>query len=64
MIRDERPFNYSALNNAGVKQAHGDIIGLLNNDLEVISPEWLTEMVSHALRPEGGSGGGPVMVPR
>ncbi|HBM43980.1 MAG TPA: hypothetical protein DD373_09825 [Halomonas sp.] len=63
VIRDERPFNYSALNNAGVKQAHGDIIGLLNNDLEVISPEWLTEMVSHALRPEVGAVGARLWYP-
>jgi len=49
-----QPFNYSALNNYGVQQARGELIGLVNNDIEVISPEWLTEMVSHALRPEIG----------
>lgn len=49
-----QPFNYSALNNYGVQQAGGELIGLVNNDIEVISPEWLTEMVSHALRPEIG----------
>jgi hypothetical protein len=48
------PFNYSAINNYGVTQARGEVIGLINNDIEVISPEWLTEMVSHALRPEIG----------
>lgn len=52
VIRDSKPFNYSALNNAAVKLANGEIIGLVNNDVEVISPEWLSEMVSHALRPE------------
>jgi len=45
------PFNYSAINNYGVQHAKGELIGLINNDIEVISPEWLTEMVSHALRP-------------
>ncbi|CAE6518407.1 Glycosyltransferase, GT2 family [Nitrosomonas nitrosa] len=49
-----QPFNYSAINNYGVQQAKGELIGLINNDIEVISPEWLTEMVSHALRPEIG----------
>lgn len=49
-----QPFNYSALNNYGVQQARGELIGLVNNDIEVISPEWLSEMVSHALRPEIG----------
>jgi GT2 family glycosyltransferase len=48
------PFNYSAINNYGVTQTRGEVIGLINNDIEVISPEWLTEMVSHALRPEIG----------
>ncbi len=57
VIRDNRPFNYSALNNAAVKQAKGDLIGLINNDIEVISPDWLTEMVSHAIRPEVGAVG-------
>lgn len=51
------PFNYSALNNFGVERAAGEIIGLLNNDLEVITPGWLTEMVSHAIRPEIGAVG-------
>ncbi|OGR00874.1 MAG: family 2 glycosyl transferase [Deltaproteobacteria bacterium RIFOXYD12_FULL_50_9] len=49
-----QPFNFSAINNYGVQQARGEVIGLINNDVEVISPEWLTEMVSHALRPEIG----------
>ena len=35
----------------------GEIIGLLNNDVEVISPSWLREMVGHALRPEVGAVG-------
>lgn len=48
------PFNYSAINNYGVQQARGTLIGLVNNDIEVISPEWLSEMVSHALRQEIG----------
>jgi len=44
------PFNYSAINNYGVQHARGELIGLINNDIEVISPDWLTEMVSHAVR--------------
>lgn len=48
------PFNYSAINNFAVGQARGEVIGLVNNDIEVICPEWLTEMVSQALRPEIG----------
>lgn len=47
-------FNYSAINNYGVRHARGELIGLINNDVEIISPGWLSEMVSHALRPEIG----------
>lgn len=57
VLRDVRPFNYSALNNAAVKLARGDVIGLVNDDVEVINPDWLSEMVSHALRPEVGAVG-------
>ena len=48
------PFNFSAINNYGVQNARGQLVGLVNNDIEVIDPDWLTEMVSHALRPEIG----------
>lgn len=48
------PFNYSAINNFGARHARGSVIGLVNNDVEVINPEWLTEMVSQCLRPEIG----------
>jgi GT2 family glycosyltransferase len=57
ILRLEMPFNYSQLNNIGVSQASGEVIGLLNNDLEVIHPDWLTEMVSQAMRPDIGAVG-------
>lgn len=50
----DHPFNYSAINNYGARHANGEIIGLLNNDTEVINPEWLTELVMHAARPDIG----------
>jgi GT2 family glycosyltransferase len=50
-------FNYSAINNYGVKHAKGEIIGLINNDVEVITEGWLSEMVSHAIREEIGAVG-------
>ncbi len=50
-------FNYSAINNFGARQARGSLIGLLNNDLEVTHPDWLSEMVRQALRPEVGAVG-------
>ncbi|WP_444938442.1 glycosyltransferase family 2 protein [Microbulbifer sp. JMSA002] len=54
VLKYDAPFNYSAINNFGVQHVRGDFIGLINNDIEVISPDWLNEMVSHALRPEIG----------
>lgn len=50
----DHPFNYSAINNFGAHHAKGSIVGLVNNDVEVINPDWLSEMVSHCLRPEIG----------
>ena len=47
-------FNYSAINNFGVKKSNGSIVGFLNNDIEVITAGWLDEMVSHACRDEIG----------
>lgn len=63
VIRDDRPFNYSALNNAAVAQARGELVGLLNNDIEVISPDWLHEMVSLALQPGVGAVGAKLLYP-
>jgi len=54
VLKYDHPFNYSAINNFGVAHAKGTIIGLVNNDVEVINSEWLTEMVRHCLRPEIG----------
>ncbi len=57
------PFNYSAINNFAVRHADGDVIGLLNNDTEIISPEWLDEMVSHAIQPDVGAVGAKLLYP-
>lgn len=51
------PFNYAALNNRAVAAATGEIILLLNNDVEVIESGWLRELVSHAIRPDVGAVG-------
>jgi len=63
VLRYDAPFNYSAINNFAVRQARGELIGLLNNDLEVIAPGWLEEMVNHALRPEIGAVGAMLYYP-
>jgi glycosyltransferase involved in cell wall biosynthesis len=61
--RIEGAFNYSHLNNRGVELSRGSFIALLNNDVEVISNSWLSEMVSHALRPEVGMVGARLWYP-
>jgi O-antigen biosynthesis protein len=53
----DKPFNYSALQNFGVRQSRGEILAFLNNDVEIIAPEWLEEMVRHAARPDVGAVG-------
>lgn len=63
VLSDDRPFNYSALNNAAVAQARGDVIALLNNDVEVINHDWLSEMVSLAIRPGTGCVGAKLYYP-
>jgi len=55
------PFNFSALNNAGAGQARGEILLFLNNDVEVIEPNWLREMVSQVLRPDIGCVGAKLL---
>ena len=51
------PFNYSAMNNAAAEIARGDVLLLLNNDIDVIHADWLTELVSHAVRENVGAVG-------
>lgn len=55
-----KPFNYSAINNYGRQKASGEVLIFLNNDTEVINPEWLEELTSVAKRPEVGAVG-PVL---
>ncbi|KTB76502.1 glycosyl transferase family 2 [Pseudomonas syringae] len=63
VLRDDGEFNYSALNNNAVEHAKGELIGLINNDIEVINPEWLDEMVSLALQPNAGAIGARLWYP-
>lgn len=63
LLRHDQPFNYSAINNYAASQANGSLLGLINNDIEVISPDWLTEMVRHAVRPDIGCVGAKLLYP-
>lgn len=50
ILRDEAPFNFSALNNRAAAIARGSVLCLMNNDIEILTPDWLEEMVSFASR--------------
>lgn len=63
VLRFDHPFNYSQINNFAVQHAEGQILGFVNNDIEVIGAGWLTEMVSHATRPEIGCVGAKLYYP-
>lgn len=56
-------FNYSAINNYAVRHAKGQIIGLLNNDVEAITEDWLQIMVTHLQRPNIGAVGAKLLWP-
>jgi O-antigen biosynthesis protein len=56
-------FNYSKMNNMAVGESRGSIVALVNNDIEVIEPGWLVEMVSHAVRPQIGAVGAKLFYP-
>uniref|UniRef100_UPI0006D422AC glycosyltransferase family 2 protein n=1 Tax=Pseudomonas sp. NBRC 111127 TaxID=1661042 RepID=UPI0006D422AC len=57
------PFNYSTINNRAASIATGELIGLVNNDIEIIEAGWLREMVAQALRPGVGAVGAKLLWP-
>ncbi|MDN7491917.1 MULTISPECIES: glycosyltransferase family 2 protein [Burkholderia] len=63
VVRMDVPFNYSLLNNRAVELARGEFIGLLNNDIEVLSPHWLDEMVFCAQQEGVGAVGAKLLYP-
>ena len=63
VLRDDAPFNYSALNNRAAREARGELLCLMNNDIEVLTPDWLEEMVSFAAQPDIGCVGARLWYP-
>ena len=61
VVRFEGAFNYSAVNNLGVKHAEGEYILLLNNDTEVITPGWMEELLMYAQREDVGAVGAKLL---
>src|SRR6266513_1648374 len=63
IVTDPGEFNFSRLINRGAGVARGEILGLVNNDIEAEESGWLREMVSHAVRPETGAVGARLWYP-
>lgn len=63
VIRDDGPFNFSALNNRAVAGARGHLLCLLNNDVEMIDRNWLATMATSALRDDVGAVGARLLYP-
>ncbi len=58
-----KPFNYSAINNAAAKQCESPVLLFLNDDTSVIAPDWLGSMVELVMRPEVGAAGAKLLYP-
>jgi len=56
-------FNFSGLNNLAAAEARGEVLVLLNNDISMIGPDWLDEMVAQAIRPNVGAVGAKLYYP-
>lgn len=63
VIRHEGEFNFSRMNNLGAAHAEGDHFLFLNNDTEVVTPDWIEAMVEHSQRDEVGAVGAKLVSP-
>lgn len=63
IINYDKKFNYSAINNYAVKYAAGKFLLFLNNDIEVISSDWIEEMLMYAQRKNVGAVGAMLYYP-
>ncbi len=63
ILRYDAPFNYAAMMNFAAREAKHPILALLNNDLRLLSRDWLTEMVTLVLKPGVGCVGAKLLYP-
>ena len=59
----KKEFNYSAINNFGARKARGEYLLFLNNDIQVITPDWMEEMLGVCQREEVGAAGAKLIYP-
>ena len=57
VVRDDQPFSFSGANNLGVSQAMGERLVFLNDDTEIVTPDWLERMVLWMDQPDVGAVG-------
>ncbi|WP_048707982.1 glycosyltransferase family 2 protein [Microvirga massiliensis] len=63
VLRYDKPYSFAALNNWAVSQTTAPLVAFVNNDIEVITASWLSEMVARALRPDVGAVGAKLYYP-
>jgi glycosyltransferase involved in cell wall biosynthesis len=63
IVRWKKPFNFSGACNLGAEQSKGEYLLFLNNDTEVISPDWVQGLLEHAQRPGVGMVGAKLLFP-
>lgn len=63
VIECDEAFNWSKLNNIGARQGSGDVLLFLNDDIEIIHPNWLTELVRQVMRDDIGTVGCMLLYP-
>lgn len=59
----DQPFNYAAVNNFAARQARGELLLFLNNDVDAINPDWLANLVRYAIQPGVGAVGAKLYYP-
>jgi GT2 family glycosyltransferase len=63
VVEYPHPFNYSAMNNMAAQHATGEVLCFLNNDTEVITPDWLEQMLAILEQPGVGAVGAKLLWP-
>lgn len=63
VVRIDIPFNFSRINNLAVAESDGDFLIFLNDDTEVVAPEWMRSMIGFAQMPHVGAVGAKLLYP-
>lgn len=63
VLRSPGAFNFAALNNLGAKHARARVIVFLNNDMDIVEPDWLRELAGWAIDPKVGAVGCKLLYP-